>query len=47
MSYNDFAIATVKGNDYRNHCLYMSQDHSMNLLRNINLTEKIGTLKHV
>ena len=38
-------IVTVKANDYRIHFLSMSKkDEAINLLRNDDLTEKIGTL---
>ena len=40
MSFNDFAVVFVKGNDYRIHFLYMSKDEAINLLRNVDLTEK-------
>ena len=33
-----------KENDCRVHFLYMSKDEAMNLLRNVDLTEKSGTL---
>ena len=38
--FNDVAIVTVKGNDYKIHFLYMSKDEAINLLRNADLTEK-------
>ena len=40
MNFNDIAIATVRGNDYRIHFLYSSKDETKNLSRNANLTEK-------
>ena len=40
MNFNNVAIHAVKGNDYRIHFLYMSKDEAINLLRNVDLTEK-------
>ena len=40
MNFNGVAIRAVKGNDYRIHFLYMSKDEAINLLRNVDLTEK-------
>ena len=47
MSFNDFAIITVKENDYRIHFLYMSKYETINLIRNGDLTEKSGTLSNI
>ena len=44
MSFNDAAIVSVKGNDYRNHFLCMSKDEAINVLHNTDLSEKNGTL---
>ena len=41
---NDVAIVTVKGNDYTGHSLYNSKDEAINLLKNVDLTEKSRTL---
>ena len=38
-SFNDFAIVSVNGNDYRIHFWFMNNDEVMNLLRNADLTE--------
>ena len=40
MNFNDIAIVTVRGNDYRIHFLYRSKDETINLSRNADLTEK-------
>ena len=39
---NDAAV--VKSNDWRIHHWYVSKDEAMNLLRNVDLTEKSKTL---
>ena len=44
MCFNDVAVVTVKGNDYRIHFLYLIKDEAINLLRNADLTEKSGAL---
>ena len=33
MGFNDLAIASLKGNDYRIHFCYMSKDDDINLLK--------------
>ena len=38
--FNDIAIASYKGNDYRIHFWYMSKDEAINILKNINLNQK-------
>ena len=40
MSFNDFAIASIKENDYRTHFWHMSKDDSINIMKNYNLNEK-------
>ena len=47
MNFNNAAIVTVKGNDYRIHLSYMSKDEAMNLLRKTHLTEKSETLQNM
>ena len=42
MSFNDAAILSIEGNDYRIHFFYMSKDEVINLLRHADLTEKRG-----
>ena len=44
MIFNDVAIVTVKGNDYRIHFSYMSKYEARKLLRNADLTEKTKAL---
>ena len=44
MSFNYFAIASVKGNDYRIHFCYMSKDKGINLLKYADLNIKTGKL---
>ena len=44
MSFNDVAIASVKGNDYRIHFWYMSKDGAKSTMKNFDLQEKSGTL---
>ena len=44
MSFNEFAIVSVKGNDHRIHFWYMSRDEAINLLNNTNLKGKGAAL---
>ena len=44
MSFNDVAIVSVKGNDYRIHFWYASRDEAIKLLKNVDLTEISGML---
>ena len=44
MSFNDVAIVSVKGNDYRIHFWYMSKDYAISIMHNFNLTDKKGSL---
>ena len=44
MNFNDVAIVTIKGNDYRIHFWYMSKDDAMSIMNNCNLNEKAGLL---
>ena len=41
VSFNDAAIAFVKGNDYRTHFWYMSKDEVINILNDANLNIEI------
>ena len=43
-NFNDVAIVSVKGNDYRIHFWYMSKDDAINLMTNSNLINKMGAL---
>ena len=40
MNFNDVAIASIKGNDYRIHFWYMSKDEAISMMHNSNLIEK-------
>ena len=44
MNFNDPAIVSVKGNDYRIHFWYMSKDDAINIMNNSDLSEKSGLL---
>ena len=44
MNFNDFAIVSVKGNDYRINFWYMSKGDPINILKNSDLNEKSGLL---
>ena len=36
MNFNDVAIVSIKGNDYRIHFCYMSKEDAINLMKNSN-----------
>ena len=40
MNFNDVAIASIKGNDYRINFWYMSKDDTRNIMKNSDLSEK-------
>ena len=40
MNFNDVAIVSIKGNDYRIHFWYMSKDDAINIMKNSELSEK-------
>ena len=44
MSFNDVAIVSVKGSDYRIHFWYMSKNDAISKMHNSNLNEKTGTV---
>ena len=44
MSFNDVAIAYVKGNAYRIHFWYMSKDDAISIMNNSNLVNKKDVL---
>ena len=45
MSFNDVAIVSMKGSDYRIHFWYMSRDDdAVSIRHNCNLSDKTGTL---
>ena len=42
MNFNDVAILSIKGNDYRIHFWYMSKDEAISIMHNSRLNEKTG-----
>ena len=44
MSFNDFAIVSIKGSDYRIHVWYMNKDDAISIMHNSNLIDKKGVL---
>ena len=42
MYYNNVAIVSIKGNDYRIHFWYMRKDDAISIMNNSNLNEKTG-----
>ena len=44
MNFNNVAIVSIKGNDYRIHVWYMSKDDAINIMNNSSLNEKAGSL---
>ena len=44
MSFNDVAIVSIKGNDYRIHFWYMSKNNAIVLMTNSNFSDKNGIL---
>ena len=44
MNFDDVAIVSIKGNDYRIHFWYMSKDDAISIMNNSNLNEKTGLL---
>ena len=44
MSFNDVAIVSIKGSDYRIHFWYMSKDDAISIMHNSNLIDKKGVL---
>ena len=41
ISFSNFAIVSVSGNDYRIHFWNINKDEAINLLRNADLKEKV------
>ena len=37
MNYNDLAIVSIKGSDYKIHFWYISKDDAINMMKNSNL----------
>ena len=44
MNFNDVAIVSIKGNDYRIHFWYMSKIDAISIMNNSGLNEKTGLL---
>ena len=44
MYFNDAAIISIKGNDYRIDFLYINKHDAINIMKNSNLNEKTGRL---
>ena len=44
MNFNDVAIVSIKGIDYRIHFWYMSKDEAISVMCNSSLNEKTGLL---
>ena len=41
MNFNDVAIVSVKGSDYRIHFWYMSRNYAIDIMKNYNLIKKV------
>ena len=44
MNFNDVAIVSIKGNNYRIHFWYMSKDDAITIMNNSGLNEKTGSI---
>ena len=44
MNFNDVAIVSIKGNDYRIHFWYMSKNETISIMHSSSLNEKTGLL---
>ena len=44
MNFDDVAIASTKGNDYRIHFWYISKDDAVSIMNNSSLNEKSGSI---
>ena len=44
MNFNDVAIVSIKGNDYRIYFWYMSKDEAISIMQNSYLNKKTGLL---
>ena len=44
MNFNNVAIVSIKGNDYRIHFWYMSKNDAISIINNSNLNGKTGLL---
>ena len=45
MNFDDVAIVSIKGNDYRIHFWYMSKDEAISIMLNSSLNEKLDHYK--
>ena len=43
-NFNDIAIVSIKGNDYRIIFWYMRKDNAISIMNNVSLNEKPGSL---
>ena len=44
MNFNDVALVSIKGNDYRIHFWYISKDDAICMMNNSSLNEKTGSI---
>ena len=44
MDFNDAAIVSIKGNDYRIHFWYMNKEDAISIMNSSSLNEKTGSL---
>ena len=44
INFNDVAVVSIKGNDYRIHFWYMSKDYAISIMNNSDLNEKTASL---
>ena len=44
MNFNDAALVSIKGNDYRIHFWYMNKDDAKSIMNNSSLNEKTGSI---
>ena len=44
MSFKNVAIVSIKGNDYKIHCWYISKNDAIALMTNSNLSDRNGIL---
>ena len=44
INFNDVAIVSFKGNNYRIHFWYMSKDHAVSIINSCNLNDKSSVL---
>ena len=43
LNFNDVAIVSIKGNDYRTHFWYISKDDAISIMNNSSLNKKAGS----